>query len=766
MSVFDDHTALIKTLTTAFTNPVDSVWQLSVSGYQPALENNAETRSVVSNGFLGTRASLEQPTAESRARTYVAGLFDLPTSGVIMPVLVSGPDWMRFDLFVDDERLSFNTGETLAHSRLLDMRHGVLMHEWRRRSAQGKLVRVQTLRFASLADRALAIHLAVIEVDRPATLMLDVEMNNDAVHLQLMRITSELSLWRTTHSERFMAMARDVSMQNNGVALHIEPSSVEEAHQWRWQAQPGQSAMLGRLIAVARGENEEEVSKQAWAALQRAQLQTSVALFDAHLRAWESRWEASDVLISGDDHAQFATRFAIYHLISTANPVDPRVSISARALTGDDYRGHVFWDTEIFLLPFYIVTWPEAAHALLMYRFHTLPAARAKAERLGYRGAFYAWESTDTGDESTPRGVIGLDGKEIVFKVATDELHISADIAYAIWQYWLATGDESFLLDAGAEIIFETARFWSSAARLEDDGYYHIRGVIGPDEYHEDVDDNAYTNVMAQWNIEAALKIVDLLQARWPDRWLTLQTKLQLNAAELATWQAVAVRILTGFDPQTGLFEQFAGYYGLEEIDLAQYTWRTKPMDVVLGRERTQQSKVIKQADVVMLIALHWDRFHAEVRAANFHYYEPRTGHGSSLSPAMYAQVAARLGHVELAARLFDQAVAIDLDDTMGNVGGGIHIATLGGLWQAAVLGFGGVRLVEDGVHIDPHLPPDWNALHFRVQWRGCQALIEIQREPSILTATLERGESMPIVAGGVAHTLVVGRQLMCDLDG
>jgi trehalose/maltose hydrolase-like predicted phosphorylase len=758
MSVFDDHTALFETLTNAFANPVDPVWQLYVSGYNPTLENNIETRSVVSNGFLGIRASLEQPAPETRPRTYIAGLFDVPTTGVIMPVMVSGPNWLQFDLFVDDEQVLFDSGETLAHSRVLDMRHGALMHEWRWRSNQGKTLRIRTLRFASFVSRALAVHVSVIDVAQPATLTIDLELTHNANNMQLARMEPNVSIWKTTHAERFMAMARAASVTLNGGAS--QPESAGDAQRWRVQAEPNQSVTLSRVIAVARGEREADVSESALGALRNAQHQTIAALFDAHRRAWESRWDASDVLISGDDQAQFATRFAIYHLLSTANPDDPRVSISARALTGDDYRGHVFWDTEIFLLPFYIFTWPEAARALLLYRFHTLPAARAKAARLGYRGAFYAWESTDTGEESTPRGVIGPDGKEIVFKVATDELHISADIAYAIRQYWQATGDDAFLLDAGAEIIFETARFWSSAARLEDDGRYHIRGVIGPDEYHEDVDDNAYTNVMAQWNIEFALKVAHLLQTQWPERWSTLQATLALDAEELASWSDVAARVVTGFDPQTGVFEQFAGYYGLEEIDLAQYTWRTRPMDVVLGRERTQQSQVIKQADVLMLIALHWDRFPAEVRAANFDYYEPRTGHGSSLSPAMYAQVAARLGHVDLAARLFDQAIAIDLDDTMGNVGGGIHIATLGGLWQAAVFGFGGMWLAEDGVHFDPHLPPDWDALRFRVQWRGCRAQIDIQREPHTLTATLERGDSMPIVVGGLAHALVAGQGL------
>ena len=214
-------------------------------------------------------------------------------------------------------------------------------------------------------------------------------------------------------------------------------------------------------------------------------------------------------------------RFAAYHLNSAANPADERVSIGARGLTGEDYHGHVFWDTEIYLLPFYTLTWPEAARALLMYRYRTIDGARAKAAGMGWRGAMYAWESADTGAETTPEHVEGPDGRIMPILCGRLEQHITADVAYAVWQYWQATRDEQFLLDAGAEILLETGRFWSSRAQPEADGYCHIRHVIGPDEYHEDIDDNAFTNVMARSNIRRALEIAALLCERWPDKWAT-----------------------------------------------------------------------------------------------------------------------------------------------------------------------------------------------------------------------------------------------------
>jgi trehalose/maltose hydrolase-like predicted phosphorylase len=414
----------------------------------------------------------------------------------------------------------------------------------------------------------------------------------------------------------------------------------------------------------------------------------------------------------------------------------------------------VFWDTEIYLLPFYTMTWPEAARALLMYRFHTLGAARAKAARMGWRGALYAWESADTGAETAPEQVIGPDRKVVHILCGTQEQHISADVAYAVWQYWQATGDEGFLLDAGAEILLETARFWFSRAKLEADGFSHIRGVIGPDEYHQHIDDNAFTNVMARWNIRRALDVAALYRQRWPERWSGLAGHLGLDDAELKQWLNVATTMYTGLDSKIGLFEQFAGYFKLEKIDLAAYAGRSVPMDVVLGRERTQNSQVIKQADVVALLALLPEEFAGDTAAANFRYYAPRCGHGSSLSAAMHGLVAARLGCSELALRYFRQAASIDLSDVHVAMDGGVHIAALGGVWMTAVFGFVGLALHEHAIAVDPQLPEGWHSLTFAVQWRRRRLTIRIDQTKQLVEASLADGEPMALLVNGVPHAL------------
>ena len=291
----------------------------------------------------------------------------------------------------------------------------------------------------------------------------------------------------------------------------------------------------------------------------------------------------------------------------------------------------------------------------------------------------------------------------------------------------------------------------------EADGKRHIRHVTGPDEYHENVDDNAFTNVMARWNIAHALEAIEVMRARWPDRGAALWERLALGEPELADWRDAVERIVTGLDPATGLYEQFAGYHKLEPLDLSLYADRKVPIDVVIGRERTQRSQVVKQADVVALLALLPDEFPAAAAKANFRYYEPRCAHGSSLSAGIHALVAARLGETETALRFLRHAAAADLE-LDPNSAGGIRIAGLGGLWQAVVLGFAGLDLKGDMLAIDPKLPPQWRSLSFRVRWRRRSVAIRISGDT--VQATLVEGEGMDMRIGAATRKLAPGATL------
>ncbi|HEY4042334.1 MAG TPA: glycosyl hydrolase family 65 protein [Rhodopila sp.] len=734
----------------------DRSWIFEVEGYDPLREPSIESRFAISNGFLGIRAARSMTRGARSvvpARTYVAGLFDLSDTHPAVVGLIPAADWQRTRILLPRGPLVHHPGEVPSRRITLDVKRGALLSDGRHVKSPELRLHTRALRLVSLDDRALGMQLIRLEIEH-GSLDVTFESYFEGMNLGLVltEVGEDFGVWHTHHADKSLAIATASSLRVDGVGL--PPAALGNFKwSWNWTTRPGQVVYFQRVVAIVRGNGKSPgPADTARSALGRAHRAGWRGLVAAHEAAWESRWQSSDVKIEGDAKAQQAVRFAIYHLNSAANPEDERVSIGARALTGDDYLGHVFWDTEIFLLPFYILTWPEAARALLMYRFHTLSGARAKAAEMGWRGALYAWESADTGAEMTPDQVIGPDRKVIDVLCGKQEQHISADVAYAVWQYWQATGDEGFLLEAGAEILLETGRFWSGRAQLEADGRRHIRGVIGPDEYHEHIDDNAYTNVMARWNIRRALEVAELLRRRWPARWSTLANSLRLEPAELDQWRSAAETMVTGLDPNTGRYEQFSGYFGLEDIDLANYAGRTMPMDVVLGRGRIQHSQVIKQADVVALLALLPGEFAAGTAADNFRYYEPRCSHGSSLSPAMHGLVAARLGDAETALRFFRQTAEIDLGDGHVGTDGGVHIAAQGGMWMLAVFGFAGLSLRDDGIAIDPHLPTGWDNLAFGVQWRRRSLRIKIDRQA--IEVTLDSGGPMVVTIGGAPREL------------
>jgi trehalose/maltose hydrolase-like predicted phosphorylase len=746
----------------------DLAWVLDAEGFDALREAIYESRFAISNGFVGLRAGRVVSRGERwdvPHRAYLAGLFDIPGPEVPIPALVPGPGWQQFRVMLPGGPLVHHPAEAISHRTTLDMRRGVLLTGCRFIDHPAIAVRVRTLHLLSLSERAIGVQVIELEIEDGETeVTVEASFERLGFGLESERLEQDLGVWRTKYSGKRLAIAAAPSLQIDGSEI-VPTTPGPFMWSWHWKTRPGQIACLARLVVAVRGDAQDaDPGRIARDKLGVARQVGWRKVVQEHEAVWSDRWHSSDFEVGGDPAAEKALRFAIYHLNSAANPADERVSIGARGLTGDDYHGHVFWDTEIYLLPFYTLTWPEAARALLMYRFRTIDGARAKAAQMGWRGAMYAWESADTGAEATPEQVVGPDGRIVDILCGKQEQHITADIAYAVWQYWQATEDEDFLLDAGAEILLETGRFWSSRAQPESDGYCHIRGVIGPDEYHEHIDDNAFTNVMARSNIRRALETVALLRERWPDGWARLSSSLGLSDAELASWRTVAETMAIGWDPQTGLFEQFAGFFNLEEIDLAAYAGRSVPMDVVLGRERTQRSKVVKQADVVALLGLLPEEFPGDSGRANFRYYEPRCGHGSSLSAAMHGLVAARLGYSDLALRYFQDAVAIDLADNHTTILGGLHMAALGGTWLTAIFGFAGLSLLNDGIAFNPKLPASWRTLKFGTQWRGRRLRIGIDGAEQLLHVTLEAGDPMAVFVNGRRQEVQCDQALVCSL--
>ena len=743
----------------------DLGWLIVEEGFTSVREHEIESVFAVANGYLGTRASLEEGSRLSQPVTFVAGIYaDDPVSG-LGPALVVLPDWPHLEIAVGGDRLSMELGRVLEHRRILDLRQGVLWRKWRQQDSSGRITRVRFLRLVSLADRHVLLQSVAVTAENYAgriELVAGLTLPDRQGERDPLTITRDLATVVVLAREMSVAMATGSVAQPKSEATksHQERPTEHVDERWSWEANLGETVCLDRVVAVYTSRDVADPAEATRAHVAMIQERGVPALARDHVDAWSRRWDAAEVQIVGDDAAQRALRFAVYHLVAAANPEDEHASIGARGLTGQAYRGHVFWDTEIFMLPFYVFTDPPAARALLMYRYHTLGAARRKAKGHGYQGALYAWESADNGDETTPREVVAPDGRVVSILTGEQEHHISADVAYAVWQYWRATADNDFMVDSGVDILVETARFWASRARMEADGHAHIRAVIGPDEYHETVDDNAYTNVMARWNLNHAADAVAILKREQPTRWQQLSTRLALTEEEPVDWRRIAAALVTGFHPDTGLFEQFEGYFGLEEVNVIEHRSHATPIDVCLGRERTRQSKAIKQADVVALSALLWDEWPRAVHEANFNYYEPRTAHGSSLSPALHALVAARLGDGALARSYMRQAGEIDLANNMGNAAGGVHIAALGGLWQAAVFGVAGVRLREDGIALDPHLLPGWTEMRCSLQWRGCVLRLTFAADPVRIEVKVEgSGELTVAIVEGPTCRVRPGRR-------
>lgn len=740
----------------------DPRWLLRDEGFTLTREHEIESLFAIANGYIGNRGSLAEGSPLSAPATFVAGVFEQHTTPGSLPELMVLPDWTGLSIWIDHYSLSIQHGKVLDHRRILDMQRGVLWREWRHSDPSGRITRIVSFRFASLADRHLLLHSVILTPENYGSVVRfesSMEMTEGEVSLLEPGWKVRTSSARPNllplavqapgrNTVVVFGVTSQVVSTHGGTCRRLETNNGTLTEHCEAEVEAGAECHLHRLISVFSSRESarpfEDVSRHLKEVLERPRHD----LILAHTSRWESRWRSADFEIDGDDHLQRALRFAAYHLISAANADDPRVSIGARALTGAAYKGHVFWDTEIYMLPFFIFTDPRSARSLLEYRYHTLEAARRKAKEYGFRGAMYPWESADTGEEATPKAVITPNGEVLLIRNGEMEVHITADIAFSIWQYWRATEDDQFFLDYGAEIMLETARFWASRGSLESDGRYHIRHVIGPDEYHEDVDDNAYTNLMVARNLRHGVETAEFLRERWPERWAELSTRLNI-AEEVSTWSKLAQAMFVSFDPKTLVYEQFAGYFGKEQIDLRSYEPRSAAMDTILGHEGIKRTNVLKQADVVLASHLLADEFTPAMRTANFRYYEPRTGQGSSLSPSIYALIAARVGDLALAQKYLKQASEIDLGNNMGNAAGGVHAAALGGLWQAMVFGFAGVRVEENGIGFSPHLLSHWSRVAFPLEWRRRKLRVLI--EPGAIRVAISGSEPIHLELDGAS---------------
>ena len=729
--------------------PAADGWVIERTGYDPVTEASAESLFALSNGYMGIRGAMDEGGPGSAPGAYVAGLYD--GSEVGQEDLAVIADWAATEIAVDGRELQPWEWRVVEHRRRLDLRAMRLERTLRVEDPDGRLIRIRSQRLASLADRHVGAARLAIAVEHGGPARVEVvaavrahEGQAPLPHAEVVATGSvdgvDLMHTRTPGNRVAVDCALAVAATVGSATLAAERVAGADVcgRAVACELGPGEELVVDRFAAV-HTERERRLPAQA---AERAAREAAGRGFDEvlnrHRAAWAELWQAADVEIEGDTEAQIGIRFAAAQLAAAAPPAGSRCSIGAKGLTGDGYRGHVFWDTDVFQLPFFAAAMPEAARRLLEYRVDTLPAARRHAEDAGLRGAWIAWESAASGEDVTPAFVLGPGGRRLQVLTGSEEIHVVADVAWAVDTYVRTSGDSGFLDDGGAELTIEAARFFASRV-VETSRGFEMDGVIGPDELHENVKNSAFTNMMAAWTLRCA---AELAEAGHGDA----------VGDEVWAWRDVADRMVVLRTPD-GLIEQHEGFMLLplapdERAGRDELAWQ---------RDRMEWRDV-KQADVVMLMALREPDFDEAERAASYRLYEPLTRHLSSLSEAVHSLVARRAALDEQADHYLRRAMAIDLDDSRGNRAEGLHMATQGGVWQAVVLGCGGARSLADGsFRLDPRLPSGWKRLRFRWRHRGVPLTVTV----TAADLTVEAADgSATVRAPGFTGTVEAGTPL------
>lgn len=748
------------------------LWSVSTSEFAGGNESIMRRGNVyqIANGYMGYRGTLDEFGPEELVGCTLAGIFDRVGSAWREPVNAPNGGFTRVSL--DGVELSALGGKIRQHQQTLNFANAVFERETVFAS-RAKTLTLKSSRFLSAATPNLGVVKFSIRCDKAArvTIRTGIDCNIwDLNGPHLLQVAAEkhesvlLVQGVTNESSKRVVVAEAVEL-NFGAETN-ETKGNRNIRVIRLRAEAGKTYTFYKYFAVFTGNDAvgKALPQAAIETVQQARLLGYEVCLGKHNAEWDSKWERCDVKIGGDDEAQHALRYSILQLLMVAPVNGSANSIPARALSGQVYKGAIFWDTELFMLPFFLHTYPEKAVELMRYRIKTLDGARrkAKTEGPGYRGAFYAWESQETGDDACTYFNVGdpFTGRELRTHFRDKQVHISGDVAIAMWDYFKLTGDDSLLLEGGAEVILECARFYYSYAYFKKEkSRYEILDVIGPDEYHERVNNNAFTSVVAKETFAIANATVEYLRRNHPKALRALLAKLDIQRELPHLREAGHLLYVPAPDAKTGIIEQFDGYFQLRDATVEEIKAKMVHPNEYLGAGQglAVATKIIKQADVVAMLNLLRTRFSAEIKKANWEYYEPRTEHGSSLSACAYAMVATEFGNLDFAYKYFLQTAKIDLEAKykmyVGTVFmGGSHPAANGGAWMTAVLGFGGVQADENRIAINPRLCAKWKSLQFHLAYKGDGFRIKITKTSvAIAPSRANLREHTLLVAGSPA---------------
>ena len=758
-----------------------SNWLLEEKTWDPTQGNANETLFALSNGSIGVRGTLSEMPTDNMAGLYLGGVYD--RGEAFASEIVSLPNFLGLKISIDDQKFDIQNSEVLEHYRALDMKQGFLYRSSRLKSTDGKVLVWESWRLVSLVNPLLCAERHRLFAENFSG-EIKVESNIDA----------NCSMWDSfgyKKYDHFNNLAYDATDTDILVSAKLDDSRypIVSASRLIGLGELKSSTKERNLIAtyqqaIANGSSitfdrymtlqserlktadaREQVVSQSIATLDKAQSSGFDELLQQNIDFLAKEWEIADFEVTGDDEMQKVLRYNICMMIFAGPRHSELTSIGARGLSGTHYGGWIYWDTEMFMLPYYVFTDPKIAKNILMYRYHTLDGARANARAAHCSGALYPVCSTDTGieamsDKSPAGDDYSKDVGVINNPIRMQEIHVGSSVAYGIELYYKATGDKSFMLDCGLEILIEITRYWCDRMEWnEKTKRYEILQVMGADEYHHDSDNNAYTNYMAWFNLNYTLSLCNSFK----DEMSAVRDKLKLTAAEMAQWQS---KMETLFLPQpqaNSVIEQEDGWFKLKPYGRGDYSVpellsrlndgggqhipNALGEDIFLSSidiDSRLSAQIVKQADIVQLLFVKPDLYNEEIVTANWDYYEPQTVHQSSLSPCISSVVATRLKKEEYSYFYFKLSAEIDMYNKQSNVHKGLHYAAIGGTWIGATYGFGGIYLNKDmELELRPVLPEEWKSFKYSFRWQG--RVIEVAYDGKIVSLNLKAGQDIEL---------------------